>query len=817
MIQRLLLLCALVALASESAYGVGLGKVELHSALNQRLDADIPLTNTQGLSTEEILPSLASTDEFDKLGLDRPYELIDLRFSVVQGKDGQMAVHITTTKPVVEPFLDFLVEVLWPNGRLVREYTVLLDPPVFGKGGVQELNAAKSGAPAQMAEAPANPKPAATASQSSSVAMPASSSNHLEEGTSSEGQYGVTGPGDTLWKIAIKVRPTDSVSLQQTMLAIKRANPDAFINDNINLLKAGRVLRIPDLADIRQVASSDAVRQVKAQNEAFQAYKSGSQVAEMDASRRTSSQASSSSSKSSSELRLTTSNQESSGGTSSGNTGGAASQELQDQLAASKEELDKTKRANTELNGRVGDLEDQIKKLNELVKIKDDQLAALKAAVQKMQASAPAASTQNATTPKRSGSLLTNPYVLIALGILLVGGVAGGLIFMRRRRSNEFEEDEFADTGLPAAQVVEEESEVTHAGDAAPVAEEEEELTPQTSDAVGEAEIYIAYGRFPQAITFLQNAVEAEPTRTDIRLKLLEVFMQTEDTDGFNTQFEELEAIGDESAVARARALKQQFMGGGEPDTDTAAEEDLSFDLDDLDAETAEDNIELGDLGDGEEMDLDLNLDEDEADEPEISLDDTDLDLDLEADSTEDAEDDALSLDDADLEGADLDIELETAAETGTEEDGLSLDLDGDDEIDLDLGDDEELDLSEDLNLDDDGAIELNLEDDDDDALDLSDAGELSLEDDDAIELDLDDDDGIELDLEDDSDAALDLSDDDGLELNLDEDASTKLDLARAYIDMGDNDGARSVLKEVIDQGTDTDIQEANELLAKID
>ena len=144
MIQRLLLLCALVALASESAYAVELGKLQLHSALNQRLNADIPLTNVSGLGTDEILPGLASAAEFDRMGIDRPYELTNLRFTVQQGQNGQMFVHITSSKPIVEPYLDFLMEVLWPNGRIVREYTILLDPPVFGKSGVQQLSAPSS-------------------------------------------------------------------------------------------------------------------------------------------------------------------------------------------------------------------------------------------------------------------------------------------------------------------------------------------------------------------------------------------------------------------------------------------------------------------------------------------------------------------------------------------------------------------------------------------------------------------------------------------------------------------------------------------------
>lgn len=906
MIRRLLLLCALVALASESAYGVELGKLQLHSALNQRLNADVSLTNVQGLGTDEILPGLASPKEFARMGIDRPYSLTNLRFTVHQGQNGQMSIHITSTQPIVEPYLDFLLQVLWPNGRIVREYTVLLNPPVYGKSGIEKLQPATTQAPP--ATAPATPQPAPAQAQSSpaapAAATPAPMTSQLGEGRVSNGTYGVTGSGDTLWNIAAKVRPNHSVSIQQTMLAIEHANPNDFIHGNINLLKAGRVLRIPDLEAMQRETVAAAVQQVKAQNAAFHAYKRGGSMPQINASPRhagSSGQGVANAANGGGELRLLTAKSGRTGkANASGSSGKAASQQqLEDQLDTTRDELDKTKRANTDLSGQVSDLQNQITTLSHIVKLKDQQLAALRAAVQKMQKLSAANSAAAPTsTPARQSSLLTNPYVLIVLGLILIGGVAGGLIFMRRRRQDDDMAPEAFAEEAPAVSDVEEATETESEPEPAiSLEQDEEELSPQTTDVISEAEIYIAYGRFPQAITFLQNAIEAEPTRADIRLKLLEVYAQTEEVDAFDRQLAELEALGDDNAMAEARAMRRQLPGGEAAGHETPAladgdEEDLSFDLDDLDAETEDTTLDLSnDLDLEEELDLDLDLDSQaEAEsEPALSLDDADLDLDLAADSSEDDlidlgleldEEDALpeaslagldeavqpddndeddgtiSLDEAELEGIDLDLELAQASEDDTAsaaDNALELSLDTEDGSDLATGsaveglelDDSELDLGSELSLGDDELDlggELSLDDDD---LDLGD--EFSLDDEELdldSELDLDDgtterdlassdselalnpdddDDAFELNLED--DAALDLSDADGLdlddddefELNLDEDASTKLDLARAYIDMGDSDGARNVLQEVIDEGSDEEIQEANELLAKID
>lgn len=884
MIRKLLLL-ATVALgcAANPAFGLGLGELKLDSALNQQFSAEIELNNVRGLQVEEILPNLASQEDFDRVGVERNYLLTDLRFRVVASDSGNLVIRVTSSKPIIEPFLNFIVEVLWPTGRILREYTVLLDPPVFGEGGIEAVQPSQTTrtAPAPV-QRTVQPTPRAT--QQPRVAQPSSTQSApraIENNTDRRGQitgdeYGMTGQGDTLWNIALRVRPNDSVSVQQTMLALQRANPEAFINNNINLLKAGYVLRIPDVREIREETVASAVQEVRTQNARFDDYKEGG-LAQLDATRRQSSSSDRGDSQPSGELKLLASGET---GSSSGSGDSARAVELENELAVAEEDLDRARRANSELNLKIEDIQGQLDTLNEILTLKDDQIAALRAELQRAQA-APA---QPAPAPQQaSGSLFGSPLVLGGLGILLVGAVVGLLLFLKRRQQASAAEDDFEDFAEvePEAEEALDSEEL----DAPEVEEEEEEdVAPETSDVLGEVEIYIAYGRFPQAITFLQNAIQAEPDRADIQLKLLEVYVQTEDSVAFNLQLDQLRLLGDEDAIAKALELQQKIPGAAEdaavamdatvistepveaiaePDDD---DDDLSFDLDDLDSETEDDDLDLSAELDLDE-DLDLSLDADDADsssDDTVVLDDSEIELSLEGADDEielelDDGDLDLDLDDGDLE---LDLDADSSAESDDAnatmelDEEISLDLDSDDEIDLDLDEEISLDLDDDgLDLDED--LDLNLDSDDtaaggdldlgedDDVLDLSDMDDdepLDLEqelesvadelgsdhleaNDDALSLDLDDD--LEIDLDDDGldlgddENSLDLDDEDGLDLgddeislDLDDDDELSIDLDDDGLDLGeDDDNKLDLARAYVDMG---DTEGAKKLLQEI-
>jgi len=195
---------------------LGMGPLQVRSSLNQLMDAEIELFETQDVELSTVNVGLASRRAFEQAGLDRSAVLSDLIFAVETRPDGSAFIKITSRRPIREPILNFLVEVKWPQGRLQREFAVLLDlaPAVTGRR-----------APLPVTRLQASPR---TPPQ--------------------DGPFGTYGPvarGETLWEIATKLRPDDSVSTQQMMQRLLRANPGAFRNGDINRLLAGVTLRVP--------------------------------------------------------------------------------------------------------------------------------------------------------------------------------------------------------------------------------------------------------------------------------------------------------------------------------------------------------------------------------------------------------------------------------------------------------------------------------------------------------------------------------------------------------------------------------------------
>jgi len=287
-----LAIAAATALTSEMAYALGLGEVKLKSALNQPLVAEIELLDARNLAAGEVVPVLASAEEFNRAGVDRQYFLTDLTFTPMLRPDGKSVIRVSSTKPVREPYLNFLIEVLWPSGRLLREYTLLLDPPLYSP----EIAAAVApqlpvSAPTSRQTTPA-PRPAPRPS-------PASSSEPVMQGEN----YKVT-PNDTLWEIAERARQGGTV--HQAMLAIQDINPDAFIGGNINRMKNGQVLRLPTAEQVRSRSQAEAIQQVAQQNASWRQVTGAAPLGarQLDATERGSAGASPSRSEQGDNLRL---------------------------------------------------------------------------------------------------------------------------------------------------------------------------------------------------------------------------------------------------------------------------------------------------------------------------------------------------------------------------------------------------------------------------------------------------------------------------------------------------------------------------------
>jgi len=946
-------IAAIGALQAGVVGALGMGELTLNSALNQPLDAEIRLHNTEDLDRAQVLINMAGAADFEKAGLSRDYVLTDVSFNVVLDGKGGGVIKVTTREPIIEPYLNFLVDTRWPTGRMLREYTVLLDLPVFSESSAKPI-AQAAGYRAAVSKPAAVTAPA----QASSVATrtTVTPSARATATPSVEGDYRVRND-DTLWEIANNNRPA-SVSVQQTMVGIQNLNPQAFINGNINRLKAGSVLRMPSSADI-SVSARDAVSEVASQNRVWRQGDESDQEAteaQLDATRSTDSEETTAASEPRLSIAAGGSDDRSSAGDGSGMQGG--SEALQNDLVAAQENLDKTVRENDELQSRLDDMEAKVATLQRLLELKDDQLAVMQdnvsladrplngdgniadtdsgaplsneidpiADVSETQAEKDKkeqARTVITTKPAEKSlidQLLENPLYTGGAGAVLLGLI---LLFIKRRKKSDDEQAEQSERTDVIEQSVDtpdsvENIELTNDADtdvqlvhdddstASLVAELEEELAAdemhdvipvpaeetqepveavesETADPIAEAEIYIAYGRYQQAIDLLRASIDKEPDRADLQAKLLEVYVETRDKRSFQQQFAVLSLLGNDHAVASVREMIAGVTGvsdwlddadisglsdtdmdadliegsdldsvSDEPSVDVGTDEaialedeeefDFSSDFDELSLDATQENTTLtlehleapadtadfsegkmeesgasehAALGDDFELDLDDDLDLDELQVGDLS----DLAVEFGDDDTlaaESLEDEfSLELDSglsdsglSDSEGNGIDVGSLQSLEPETAENQQEADLDFESDTlaaDTVLADAVSSD-KEALELD---AFELDLDDlpeDGDFDLDFS---ELEL--DDSVQDDTAGDDSVEADTGSDdvivpfenpaSSAGETVSDDEESEdfdfLADTDEVATKLDLARAYIDMGDVDGARDILDEV--------------------
>jgi pilus assembly protein FimV len=248
--SRVFPLLLLTVLPSVS-WALGLGEINLQSALNEPMQAEIAIFGASGKDLEGLKVTLAPKGDFDRLGLDRPDFLSSLRFDVSLNAARQPVLKVTSGKAITEPFVTFLVEARWARGSLLREYTVLLDPPTFMP---------QATTPAPAVQAPAAPRESAATSgtvlrQPERAPVTESVQPDSPPYTAPPGSHRV-GRGQTLWVLAERYRPAD-VTVNQMMIALYEANPQAF-SGNINRLRAGSILRIPSADELQAVSNAAA-------------------------------------------------------------------------------------------------------------------------------------------------------------------------------------------------------------------------------------------------------------------------------------------------------------------------------------------------------------------------------------------------------------------------------------------------------------------------------------------------------------------------------------------------------------------------------
>ena len=385
---RRLVSTILLMIVSVGGYSLGLGNIELSSALNQSFDARIELLSPTSSEVGSLTIRIADIEAFNRAGIEWSLVLSSLRFEIVINDTGADYIHITSSEPIREPYLNFLVEASWSSGRLYREYTVLLDPPLYDPG-VRRLTvpaAPVAESPSQsIIRSPSTDSPGSTSSQPPTSSTPGSqfapepvASPRISSFSGDE--YGPVVSNDTLWSIANRVRPDTSISIQQMMLAILRTNPQAFINNNINGLREGHILRIPDRDEILNTSIQAAMAETRSQNAIWEevrgTFAASATQRPIDATSQSTSTVTSSDVVAGSELRLVSPDTQSTG---SGQTGASfdSAGQLSTELTLANEQMETLTSENSELRDQVEESEIIIQDLSRLVELKDNELAGL--------------------------------------------------------------------------------------------------------------------------------------------------------------------------------------------------------------------------------------------------------------------------------------------------------------------------------------------------------------------------------------------------------------------------------------------------------
>ncbi|EAZ53744.1 FimV/HubP family polar landmark protein [Pseudomonas aeruginosa] len=499
------MLCAWSCLLAGQASALGVGDITLHSALNQPLDADIELLDVGDLGADEIEVRLAGADVFAAAGVERLQFLNELRFSpVLQGRGGNR-IHVSSSRPVQEPYLNFLVEVARPNGRIVREFTVLLDPLGYTP---RMLPAARSGIEPQRQSSTPVPAPRSAAA----VVDPAL----LEPGD----EY-LARPNDNLWAISGRLRGAGNADRAQLMEALYQLNPQAFVNADRHRLKAGARLRLPAGYQPERGAPG-AVKEaaVEVLPPADAAVVENAPAALVEAQRQADAEA--------------------------------------EALARQREELSQ----------RMDDLQRQLQALQEQLQQRDHQVAELQQQLARRQAVRPAAPPPAAAAPSVAQPVETptdSQYWRWMIVLLLVLALLGVLLLRRRREEAPVPAVEpkrrvalnlplrrapRPPAAAPAPAKVEEQARPPVAVPSSPppspppAPAAAPRAAMAAADKLDGADIYIAYGRYGQARDLLRQVLAEQPQRLSARMKLLLVLAELGDAAGFDALAEETLASG---------------------------------------------------------------------------------------------------------------------------------------------------------------------------------------------------------------------------------------------------------------------------------
>jgi pilus assembly protein FimV len=570
-----------------SANAAGLGKLTVQSTLGQPLKAEIELLSVTKDEIADLTAKLASADAFKQARIDRHEALSSLRFSVDQRANGQPVIRISSTASVQDPFLDMLIELNWSSGRLIREYTILLDPPASAKPAESIRPAVIAGAPTATVQTPAADK----AGPKAPPAAPAAPTPKV---------YGPVKSGETLRGIASKVKPAD-VSLDQMMIGLYQANKSAFQGNNINRLSRGSVLKVPGADAAHAVSPAEASRTVKGHVAEWHAYRR--KLAEMAGetpsarfdepaagtiTQRDTAQPAPAPSAPKDVLKL-----------SKGEPAGVAKPDArtQERMHAMEEELAAKGRALQEAQDRVSQLERTVRDMQKLLEMKQQEAAKAPPVTpappmpEEFELPPPDVAPAPTPTPLEPVEAPKPAPVIAPLPVaepssswistfisnpIYIGGIVAALLLSvllwmmmvgskRRQGLTKFEDSimtggEFKNNAVFNAS----------AGNVASGASTEGSMLltdfsrlgmgaidSHEVDPIAEAEVYMAYGRDAQAEEILREALIKDPSRYEIALKLLELYATRKDVTSFETTASELYAgLGGQNTPVWQRAAE---------------------------------------------------------------------------------------------------------------------------------------------------------------------------------------------------------------------------------------------------------------------
>ena len=654
--RKFLALITLVAglVHSSQLLALGLGDLAVNSSLNEPLEATIELLGLDGLTSGQIQARLGSVDEFERANINRDFLIDDIQLEIIILSREQGILRLTSEEPVIEPFLSMVINVGWPTGRLMRDYTALIDLPVFVSDQPQVVPLdvpqtptpvrEETPAPEPQAEVISTAEPVVPAVEEMPESAPAESAQDIAEQENGEAEAesdiealaeqetaelmvaeepepepeaeadtGVTEvsgdlveevaeevalleepaeaeeaaavtveSGDTLYDIAASNRLATSVSVEQTMLAIQRANPDAFIDNNINMIRVGQVLRIPSIQEVQSIDQAQALNQIALQNQAVSvqplAFSANNAATGAD---------------SSDELTIL-SGEDGTDSLSGDNDMAETIAALENQLAISEENLDRARLENAELTARFNELSEQVDILQNIIAMQDERLAQLQAdlAARNAEAALAAAAQPVVDTPAQPpqadnsmmgklSSVFENTLVLVSSLLALILLVVGFLVWRRRAAQDAMDDFDIAEAamagGAPGsasnednAQTESEDEDVeTFDFDVSSVSSFEEGSKPEASEA--EAPL-------------LKDEVKEDDLET-FDFDLGEVSFDDEQDKGASGQQSDEDIVieepdsEDHSLESLAASLGQVDTGDSDDDSDTAVSDDHEFDL----------------------------------------------------------------------------------------------------------------------------------------------------------------------------------------------------------------------------------------------